>query len=216
MSATDDGHPADQLISNPRETYGERFQEDLLEQYKLYVDSAQKVSEKRISTGNYLLTVCSTLLTVFGIAATLRVLGAWHVVIPIAGFLVSVTWFSLVMSYRDLNTAKFKVIHELENYLPAGLFRYEWHTCEHGRGKAYKPITHLERWIPLIFAVVYLVLGAYTVFPHPSSEKQPEVRPVSVTGAVDVNIKSGAPVRSQGQPATAPPDQPRKTSRQKP
>ena len=53
MSAADSGHPADQLISNPKETYGERFQDHLLEQYKIYVDSSQKVSEKRISTGNY-------------------------------------------------------------------------------------------------------------------------------------------------------------------
>src|SRR5438093_9350830 len=48
----------------------------------------------------------------------------------------------------DLNTAKFKVIHELENWLPAALFRYEWESCEQRKGKAYKPITHLERFIP--------------------------------------------------------------------
>src|SRR5439155_676026 len=137
-----------QLISNAKESYGEHFQEHLLEQYKLYVESSEKVSEKRISTGNYLLAVSSSLLTVFGIASALHVVGAWLVIIPIAGFLVSLTWFSLVISYKDLNTAKFKVIHELENYLPAALFRYEWYLCEHGKGKAYNPITHLERWIP--------------------------------------------------------------------
>jgi len=140
----------EQLIANPRETYGERFQEHFLEQYKLYVDSAQKVSEKRISMGNYLLTVSSSLLTVFGIASTLHVAGMWLVIIPIAGVLVSLTWFSLIVSYKNLNTAKFKVIHELGNYLPAALFRSEWHACEQGKGKAYKPITHLERWIPYL------------------------------------------------------------------
>ena len=58
------------LISNSREAYGESFQEHLLEQYKMYVESSQKVSEKRITTGNYLLTVNSSLLTVFGVAAS--------------------------------------------------------------------------------------------------------------------------------------------------
>ena len=45
------------LIRNAEELYGDRFRDHLLEQYKLYVDSAQKASEKRISASNYLLTV---------------------------------------------------------------------------------------------------------------------------------------------------------------
>lgn len=204
----------DKLISNPRETYGERFQEHLLEQYKLYVDSAQKVSEKRISTGNYLLTVSSSLLTVFGIASMLHVGGACLVIIPIAGFLVALTWFSLVISYKDLNAAKFKVIHEMESHLPAALFRYEWHTCEQGQGKAYKPITRLERWIPVIFAVLYLVLSGYALFLRPS-EKKAEAQPVSVTATVDENINSPAPVPNQTQQTSVQPIQPQKKSRQK-
>jgi hypothetical protein len=202
MSPAEDRHKPDQLISNPKETYGERFQDHLLEQYKIFVESSQKVSEKRISTGNYLLTVSSSLLTVFGIASTLHVGGAWLVIIPIAGLLVSLTWFSLVISYKDLNTAKFKVIHELEDYLPVALFRYEWHSCEQGRGKAYKPITHLERWIPVIFAGVYLVLAGYSLLSH-APEKKTEVQPVSVTGAVDVNVKTPPPATSQPQTPTA-------------
>lgn len=188
MSNADQEPRPDQLVSNPKEIYGERFQEHLLEQYKLYVDSVQNVSEKRISTGNYLLTVSSSLMTVFGIAATLRLAGGWLIIIPIAGLLVSLTWYSLIRSYKDLNTAKFKVIHELENFLPAALFRYEWHACELGKGKTYRPITHLERWIPLIFAGVYLVLSVYCVL-SPPNDKKPDVQPVSVSGSVDVNTK---------------------------
>lgn len=162
MSNADNDHPVAQLLSNPKEVYGERFQEHLLEQYKLFVESSLKVSEKRISTGNYLLTVSSSLMTVFGIASTLRVGGRWLSIIPVAGLLVSLTWYSLIRAYKNLNTAKFKVIHELEDYLPVALFRYEWHSCELGQGKAYRPITHLERWIPLIFAIVYVALTFYS------------------------------------------------------
>lgn len=180
--------PVDHLISNPKEIYGERFQDHLLEQYKIFVDSSLKVSEKRISTGNYLLTVSSSLMTVFGIASTLNVGGRWLSIIPVAGFLVSLTWFSLIRAYKDLNTAKFKVIHELEDYLPVALFRYEWHACELGKGKTYKPITHLERWIPIIFALVYIALTAYS-FASWSTHKKPEPQPVSISGSVDVNVK---------------------------
>jgi hypothetical protein len=213
MRSADGGHPEDQLISNAKETYGERFQEHLFEQYKLYVESAQKVSEKRISTGNYLLTVSSLVLTVFGIASNQKISGAWLVIIPIAGLLVSLTWFSLIKAYKDLNTAKFKVIHELEDHLPVALFRYEWHSCEQGKGKAYKPITHLERWIPLVFAVVYVVLAGFAVFPRVPEKK--DAPPVSISGTVDVNIKSAAPVPSQAQPNTAHPGRPQKRPSQK-
>lgn len=66
MGATGSGSPNNPLIRNTKALYGERFEDHLLEQYKLYVDSAQKVSEKRISASNYLLTVSSSLLTCLG------------------------------------------------------------------------------------------------------------------------------------------------------
>ena len=59
MSLGEDREQPDQLISNPKASYGESFQAHLLEQYKLYVDSSQKVTDRRITTGNYLLTVNS-------------------------------------------------------------------------------------------------------------------------------------------------------------
>lgn len=178
----------DNLINADAAAYGQQFQDHLLEQYKLFVESSLKVSEKRISTGNYLLAVNSSLLTVFGIASTLHVTGLWLLLIPITGTLVCATWFSLVASYKNLNSVKFKIIHELESQLPAALFRYEWHVCERGRGKAYTPITQLERWIPLAFIGLYLGLGLYTW--RAGSSTQAERQAVSVTGTVDVNIKS--------------------------
>jgi len=194
------GDRSERLISNPREAYGDKFQDHVLEQYKLYVDSSQRVSEKRISTGNFLLAVNSSLLTAFGIASTLHIGGHWLLIIPLAGLLVSLTWYSMVKSYKDLNTAKFRVIHELEDHLPAALFRYEWHACDHGRGAAYKPITHLERWIPSIFALVYLALGFFGWFSAPGVEKKVDVQPISVTGSVDVNVRSQAPETTPGAP----------------
>ena len=118
MGSSNHGHPHNQLIRNAEDIYGDRFRDHLLEQYKLYVESAQKVSEKRISASNYLLTVSSSsLLTLFGIVVT-QMTGTWLIIIPIAGLLVSLAWYSMVRSYKDLNSAKFKVIHELEETSP--------------------------------------------------------------------------------------------------
>jgi len=151
--------PTHQLIRHTTETYGESFKADLLEQYKLYVESAEKVSERRVSANNYLLTVNAFLVTLYGVLAASPYRSVWVILVPIAGVLVSLTWFQIIVSYRNLNSVKFKVIHEIEQYLPAALFEYEWQKAEEGRGKAYRPLTHLEQWVPLVFIALYASLA---------------------------------------------------------
>jgi hypothetical protein len=148
-----------QLIRHTKESYGESFKADLFEQYKLYVGSAEKISERRVSANNYLLTVNVFLVTLYGLVAASRFNTFWTILVPVAGLLVSLTWYRIITSYRDLNTLKFQVIHELEQHMPAALYAYEWKKAEEGRGKAYHPLSHLERWIPIVFVVLYVVLG---------------------------------------------------------
>lgn len=157
------------LQSRTPEEYGDKYQDHLLEQ--LFVETSQKVSERRQQSNNFLLTLNSTLVTLF--VALLSSFGhhRWNVSIPITGLLVCLIWHSLVDSYKDLNTAKFAVIHEIESQLPVALFRHEWYVCGHNRKKTdkpiedtYVPLTHLERWIPLMFAVLYVCLGGYALF----------------------------------------------------
>lgn len=151
--------PHTHLIRHTKESYGESFRADLFEQYKLYVESAEKISERRVSANNYLLTVNAFLITLYGLVATSRYNSYWTILVPIAGFLVSLTWHRVITSYRDLNTVKFKVIHELEQHMPAALYEYEWKKAEEGCGKAYYPLSHLERWVPIIFMILYALLG---------------------------------------------------------
>jgi hypothetical protein len=155
--------PVPQLIRHTKESYGESFKADLFEQYKLYVESAEKISERRVSANNYLLTVNAFLVTLYGLLAASPYKGGWAVLVPVAGVLVSLTWHRIITSYRDLNTVKFKVIHELEQQMPAALYDYEWQKAEEGRGKAYHPLTHLERWVPIIFIVLYVLLATIGV-----------------------------------------------------
>lgn len=151
--------PTPQLIRHTKETYGESFKADLFEQYKLYVESAERVSERRVSANNYLLTVNAFLVTLYGILAASPYKSYWTILVPVAGVLVSLTWYWIIMSYRDLNSVKFKLIHELEQHLPAALYEYEWQKAEEGRGKAYHPLTHLERWVPIVFMALYALLA---------------------------------------------------------
>jgi hypothetical protein len=45
----------------------------------------------------------------------------WNTLIPGTGLILCFIWYSLVNSYKDLNAAKFAVIHELENQLLVAL-----------------------------------------------------------------------------------------------
>lgn len=148
-----------QLIRHTVESYGDSFKADLFEQYKQYVESAEKISERRVSANNYLLTVNAFLVTLYGIIAASRYHTYWTILVPVAGFLVSLTWYRVITSYRDLNTVKFSVIHELEQHMPAALYDYEWKRAGRGRGKAYHPLSHLERWIPIVFMILYMLLA---------------------------------------------------------
>lgn len=163
------GAPYKGLIGQPAESYGERFQDHLLDQYKLYVESAQRISERRLHSGNFFLAINSSLVAAFGITLSSFGKHRWNVVIPLTGILVSVVWLRVVKSYKDLNTAKFKVIHEMEAHLPAALFKYEWHVCGWGEDtKKYRPLTHSEQWVPVAFMVFYLVLGLYALLANAS------------------------------------------------
>lgn len=155
---------APQLIRHAKESYGDSFKADLFEQYKLYVESAERISERRVVANNYLLTVNAFLVTLYGVVAASRFNTIWIVLVPVAGFLVALTWHRIITSYRDLNTVKFQVIHELEEQMPAAIYAYEWHKAEEGKGKAYHPLSHLERWVPIIFMVLYVLLAVLSAF----------------------------------------------------
>lgn len=161
---SDHGAPFTGLISQAPSSYGPKFQDHLLEQYRLYVESAQRISERRLHSGNFFLAINSSLVAVFGITLSSFGKHRWNVAIPLAGVLVSLVWLRVVKSYKDLNTAKFKVIHELEAYLPAALFKYEWHVCGWGADpKKYRPLTHSEQWVPVAFIIFYIILALYAL-----------------------------------------------------
>src|SRR2546427_8702611 len=153
-----------QLILHTKETYGDSFKADLFEQYKHYVESAEKISEHRVSANNYLLTVNAFLITLFSVVAAGKFSSYWTILVPVAGLLVSLTWQRIIASYRDLNTVKFQVIHELEQHMPAALYDYEWKKADEGRSKTYVPLSHLERWVPVIFIALYAMLAIAGVF----------------------------------------------------
>ena len=143
--------------------YGKKFQEHILEQYTLYVQTAENVSTRRDSANNYFVSINTVLFTISGYLS-FKNQELWTILISVVGILISVVWYTTIQSYKNLNSGKFKVIHELENYLPAKLFDYEWECLGRGVTKKYKKLTVIERNIPRIFGSLYVVVIIFTIF----------------------------------------------------
>lgn len=137
---------------------GMNFKRDLLEQYKLYVESADKISSRRDSANHFYLTLNSALFVIAGYSSWFKIEPLISLIFPLIGLFVSIYWFKTIKAYRSLNSAKFKIIHELEEYLPASLFSHEWGILGEGKTKAHTRLTKIEERIPKLFAVLYLIL----------------------------------------------------------
>lgn len=142
---------------------GEKYQSAILEQYKMYVEMADRVSSRRGLTNTFFLTLNTLVFTLFGVfwkdrpgkISTLAL-----VPLLIAALVECATWWFMVRSYRQLNTGKFKVIGLLEERLPASPYwSAEWQALKEGKDPwVYLPLTYAEQVVPALFAVIY-VLG---------------------------------------------------------
>lgn len=157
----------DTIISQTPEQYSGSHSEHMLEQYKLYVEMADRISHRRQTANGFGLSINTALLGIVGLVAarcTPTQLYVMVIVIAAAGLLMCYAWYRLVRSYRDLNTAKFEVIHAIEARLPISPYAAEWLAVGEGKNsKLYKPFSHIEMWIPRIFMLAYLAAGAYGV-----------------------------------------------------
>lgn len=158
---------AQTLPSVSEKDYGEHYRVHLLEQYKTYLALADKISERRSAANTFFLTVNTGLLSAFGIAnfAAQKTSPSVFIIGGVAAILLSYSWFRLIRAYRDLNTAKFKVVHEIERYLPLRPYDAEWEALGRGENKKlYWPFTHIENYVPWIFILLYSAVITYSIY----------------------------------------------------
>lgn len=133
----------------------DKYQAHLFDQYKLYVEMADRVSTRRQSANSYFLSINTGLLGLIGYITT-KDTGQYLWLLSAAGLALSYLWYRLVRSYRSLNEAKFKVIHAIEKALPISPYDAEWEAMGQGKNpKLYKPFTHIEMGVPWVFLVLH-------------------------------------------------------------
>lgn len=130
------------------------------EQYKLYVELADRVSARRAVANTFFLTLNTAVFTAIGLLwsdppdAT-----PWLGLFPLITLVGQcIVWYSILRSYRQLNSAKWAVVGALEIRLPASPWSSaEWNALGEGKDhQKYLPLTYIEHWIPWLFAVAYV------------------------------------------------------------
>jgi hypothetical protein len=189
--------PTFSLLNTLPAEYGTKFDDHVLEQYKLYVDTTQKLSDRRLATNSYLLTINSSLLTLLGLLATLLPERRPLVLIPVTGLLLSIAWALLLYSFRRLNSAKFAVIQTMEEHLPANVFGAEWRRLRPGGVKTYVTMTTIELIVPLLFVALYAFL-AWFVWQWRGDEGK--ARAIEIRSPVEVHVTNPAPAGPRPSP----------------
>lgn len=151
------------------EKYGDKFQDHLIEQYKLYVEMADRVSTRRAQTNRFYISLLSGLLALLSLVVNRNVFGSVLNVVLVAvgilGIALCILWYVNLYTYRQLNSGKFQTIHEMEQHLPFPAYEREWGIL--GKGKAskkYRQLTKVEQCVPLVLAIPYLLLVTYSLY----------------------------------------------------
>lgn len=136
-----------------------KYKDHVLEQYKLYVEMADRISARRSTANTYFLTINTIIIGALSACAE-KFSRLSVIVLCIAAIVLCYVWKRLIKSYRQLNTAKYAVIGEFEKRLPASPYwSAEWSALGEGKDpKKYKQLTAVEKWVPIVFMCLYLLL----------------------------------------------------------
>ena len=136
--------------------------QELLEIYKLHAELADSVSRQRSTANRFYMLVLSGLAVLFSAFLQRKngvPLGWLMVGFGSFGTLLAGAWYIVIRSYRQLNSSKFKALHELEEKLAYPFFKREWDLLDEGtERKTYWRLTIVETFVPIIFFVCFVAL----------------------------------------------------------
>lgn len=156
------------------EEYDEDYSAHLLEQYKLYVEMADRVSQRRDQSNRFYVTIVSALAAIvvviarFGVpadGANGAVSDIGFLAVGLFGLALSGVWWLNIHSYRTLNSAKYKIIGKIEKQLPFAGYSEEWQLLRPPEGrKPYLQLTRVEQFVPIIFMALFALLIIYSLY----------------------------------------------------
>ena len=187
------------------------YQQILLGHYIEYFKSAEATSERRLKTNAFFLTINTAILSVLAYVLAQNVnpkISVVAIAAGLGGMAVSYVWYTMLSYMRGINSAKFKVLGEIEKRLLCRpMSDGEWSILENARAWnlwefvflrfyskkfrkeaevaiRYSSLAKEEQKIPLIVGFLYFVALAsgITLFfrPHLVPHDQIEIAPIQL------------------------------------
>jgi hypothetical protein len=168
----------DSLFTIRPEDYGPEYRDHLLKQYRLAVERADAVSERRATTNEFFLVLISVVLSIEGVGIGGTFVGTPIIPPKIApwigliGVITSLSWLLSIYASNKLNLAKFYVINRMEERLPVAVFSVEWRVRATGSEVAptrpirriYTSSTIVEMIVPTALLLLFVGLSLYLLF----------------------------------------------------
>lgn len=138
------------------------YENHYLEQYRMYLHLFNSTSDRRNKSNEFFLGLNTAIIGVIGYLETKGPSDNNSVIFmfaPIVGIAICYFWYEIITSYKQLNRAKFKVIHKIEENLPLSLFKTEWEILGKGLDYTkYRKLSSIEKNIPTVFIILYTVV----------------------------------------------------------
>lgn len=141
---------------------------DAIELYKFYANTTNEVSNRRLKTNRFFVSLLSGIFVatpvVFDLDNLTPIRFAAMGLLGFVGLSLCVLWFFNILSYKQLNSGKYEVIHAMEQDLPYACYDREWEELQEGTDVwTYIPHWKVERLVPFVLAVPYLVILAFAL-----------------------------------------------------
>ena len=135
----------------------------LLEQYRMMIETSEKLMERRQAMVNLYITICTALIAFIGASFGFDNLFISAIIALLSGIIIVVlcyNWHSSLDAYDLNNAGKFEVINQIEKHLPADMFECEY---RYNKQKGIRSYSSREKILPVIFSLFGVALIAFSV-----------------------------------------------------
>lgn len=138
----------------------------LLEQYKVYIDKMNQVSEQRKNNSNFYITLLSGMLVILAFIVSnnlyLEILHLILVCIALFGIALCIAWYFQIRSHKQLFNVKYSIIKEIEKKLEFPIHDTELRELE--RQKLFFSLLGVESIVPVLLGIAYVILFIISIY----------------------------------------------------
>lgn len=119
------------------------------EQYKIFIESAEKNSERRVTQNNIYLTINLAFLS-YVLFQKINLIEI--IITSFVGVIICLVWLLTIVNFCKRNKVKFDIINEMEKKF-GFLYKEEWK-----RISVLTPLSTYEKILAIIFSLVYIII----------------------------------------------------------